>query len=557
MNGTPLEKVRQHFKELKDERSSWESKWRDCRDYIEPNRGRRLDGSGASEVNNGRKRDTKRVNETATRALNILANGMQSGLTSKARQWFLLTNPDPELNKYKPVREWYDKVQEILEDIFRASNIYSSFLHVYKEMALFGQGAILLRSHPDKILHTQAFTTGTYYMSTNEWGEVDTFFQNEWLTARQIVLAYGEENVPSYVLDAYRNGKQEERFEVVNGFLAHPEQYGVKVPGQQKVASVHFLAKSAQGVGDTFLRVSGYYSFPVMTPRWDVVDRDVYGMSPTDDVICDVKMLQSMDTDAFKAVCKSVNPPMRIPPELERRGLNVNPNALNVVSSMNEHAIAPLYTVPINIQQLQMKIQAVEQNIKDGYYNSLFLALLTQDNPQMTAREVAERHEEKLLMLGPVLERIHYELLDPVLDRTFNIAWDAGLIPPPPKELEGQPTRIEYVSILSQAQKAVGVNRIEQGLSFIANMATIYPEVRHILDPYKTVSKYCGMIGTSAEIFRSENDYQKAVATEQKQMQQAQQLEAANSMANSAKVIGDTDMTNVRELLASNGLALG
>jgi hypothetical protein len=171
----------------------------------------------------------------------------------------------------------------------------------------------------------------------------------------------------------------------------------------------------------------------------------------------------------------------------------------------------------------------------------------------MTAREVAERHEEKLLMLGPVLERIHYELLDPLIDRAFLLAYEAGLIPPPPPELEGQPTQIEYVSILSQAQKAVGVNRIEQSVQFLGGMTAVYPELRHALDPFKTYQAYNGMIGVKAGIFRSEKEYQEAVAAEQRKQELAQGAEVGSSLASSAKTLSEVDRANVADLLGGGG----
>ena len=362
--------------------------------------------------------------------------------------------------------------------------------------------------------------------------------------------------LPDYILNAYDNGRFEDRYEVINGLLKHPEAYGIRLGEQYTVASVHFLA--GESSDSKFLRQSGYRTWPVMTPRWDAIDNDVYGKAPTRDIIGDTKMLMRMESDALKGTAKTVSPPMRIPPELEGRGLNMQPNGLNVVSSMSENAVAPLYMGNLNLQQLQFKIDRVESDIKEGLYNSLFLALLTQDNPQMTAREVAERHEEKLLMLGPVLERIHYELLDPLIDRAFALAWEAGLIPPPPHELEGQPTQIEYVSILSQAQKAVGVNRIEQSVMFLGNMTAVYPEIRHALDPYKTFQEYNHMIGVKAGIFRTEEEYREAVAEEQKRANMAQDIAAGETLANSAKVLGDVDMANVQELLSggAGGLTL-
>lgn len=548
MAESPLSRVRNHFKQLKRDRLSYEPYWRDVRDLIVPQRGRGLDAR--DDENNGQKYDSKRVNSTASRALGILASGMQSGLTSKARQWFLLANPDPDLNRYLPVRQWYDKVQEILEGIFRRSNCYTAFLHTYTEMAAFGQGAMEVLFHPDKSLYCRPRTVGSYYMSTDQWGEVDTYFITEKMTVRQIVLAYGKDNLPQRIKNLWDNGKYEDRFEVVNAFLKHPEDYGVTIGEQYSIASVHYLADAEDR--DGFLRKSGFRSWPVMTPRWDVVGGDVYGWAPVRDVISDVRMLQRMESDALKGVAKSVNPPWRIPPELDRKGLNTQPGGLNVVSAMGDQAVAPLFTQQMNIQQLQMKINAVEQNIKEGLYNSLFLALLTQDNPQMTAREVAERHEEKLLMLGPVLERIHYEMLDPMIDRAFLIASEAGLIPPAPPELEGAPTQIEYVSILSQAQKAVGVNRIEQTAAFLGNMAAVYPELRHALDPYRALREYAQMIGAPGVMLRDEEEYQKSVSAEQQAQQQAQQVAVGGEMANAAKVLGDTDLANVQELLAGS-----
>jgi hypothetical protein len=219
---------------------------------------------------------------------------------------------------------------------------------------------------------------------------------------------------------------------------------------------------------------------------------------------------------------------------------------------MNEHAVAPLMTAQVNMQQLQMKIDRVVEGIRDGLYNSLFLALLTQDNPQMTAREVAERHEEKLLMLGPVLERIHYELLDPLIARTFALANEAGLIPPPPADVDLGATQIEYVSILSQAQKAVGVSRIEQSVQFLGNMVAVYPEVRHALNPLKAYKEYNNMIGVRAGIFASDDEYRKAVDAENQAAAAAQGAATGESLATSAKLLNDVDPANVKRLLTGD-----
>lgn len=68
----------------------------------------------------------------------------------------------------------------------------------------------------------------------------------------------------------------------------------------------------------------------------------------------------------------------------------------------------------------------------------MFLMLSNQSAlNQMTATAVAELHEEKLLMLGPVLSRFNNEVLRPLIDRTFDILNEEGLIPPAPEEIQG------------------------------------------------------------------------------------------------------------------------
>lgn len=551
---SPIQRVRRHFFELRNVRRGWEPRWRDIRDLVVPSRGRALDGINDDDANTGRRYD-KRINATTSRALQVLSAGIQSGVTSKARQWFVLGYPDERVNSYRLVREWYDEVQAILEGLFRRTNFYSACLHTYTEMSAFGQGAIAVLEHPDDVFYCRQFTVGTYWMGADKYGDIDTFFYREVMTVRQMQQEYGDD-LPEPVKAQIEAGLLEDKYTIIIGVFKHPEVYGIKRSLRETemfpVASVHFLdLDNPRGTGeDKFLRVSGYKMWPLMTPRWDVVDADVYGNAPMFDVLADTKTLQEMESDILKGAAKIVTPPMRVPSSMRRQGLNSAPGALNYVDSLAQDAVAPLYTSPLDINSVQAKENILIQDIKEGLYNSLFLALLMQDNPQMTAREVAERHEEKLLMLGPVLERIHGEFLDPVIHRVFQIAWDAGLIPPPPDEIgPNAMSTIEYISILSQAQKAVGVNRIEQAVQFIGALAAVVPEARHMLKPFEIVKKYNEMIGAPTKLFASQEEYDSQVAQEQQQQQLANGAPVAKDMADAARAVGDTNMANVQALL--------
>ena len=82
--GTPIQRVKRHFRELVNQRLTWEPVWRDVRDLVVPARGRSLDGiENVAEANSGIRHD-KRINGTTSRALGVLGAGIQSGVTSKA-----------------------------------------------------------------------------------------------------------------------------------------------------------------------------------------------------------------------------------------------------------------------------------------------------------------------------------------------------------------------------------------------------------------------------------------------------------------------------------------
>jgi hypothetical protein len=98
-----------------------------------------------------------------------------------------------------------------------------------------------------------------------------------------------------------------------------------------------------------------------------------------------------------------------------------------------------------------------------------------------------------MLMLGPVLERLHDELLDPLVTRVFNIMSRQGMfadIPLPPS-LQIPHLQVEFISMLAQAQKAVATGAIERFWQFGGQIAALKPEAADRLDPDGTMEAYC------------------------------------------------------------------
>jgi hypothetical protein len=136
-----------------------------------------------------------------------------------------------------------------------------------------------------------------------------------------------------------------------------------------------------------------------------------------------------------------------------------------------------------------------------------------------------------MLMLGPVLERLHDELLDPLVVRVFNVMARNGMfadIPAPPM-LDIRHLQVEFISMLAQAQKAVATGAIERFWQFGGQIAALKPEAADRLDPDGTMEAYADMTGIPSGVMV---DRKQAMAIrQQRAQQQAKQAALQQGMA--------------------------
>jgi hypothetical protein len=212
--------------------------------------------------------------------------------------------------------------------------------------------------------------------------------------------------------------------------------------------------------------------------------------------------------------------------------------------------------VSLNLQHLLGDIVDVRGRLNKCYYADLFL-MISQDNRRTpaTATEIAERHEEKLLMLGPVLERLHNELLSPKIDIAFSRIIEAGILPPPPPELQGIDLKVEFVSTLAQAQKMIGLGSLDRFLGTVAQVSAQSqdPSVWDKVNKDEVVDRYSDMLGVDPSIIvaddkvvfiRNERAQAQAAASQAAMMPAA--AGAAKDLAG-ADMSGNNALTNIMQ----------
>ena len=475
---------------------------------------------------------------TGVKARRVLSAGMHGGMTSPARPWFRLTLADPDMVQFRPVKEWLNETEIRMRSLLARSNFYMAIHSLYNELGVFGTGFMFEHSDPKMSLRFNTLTVGEYVLDINEHGMVDTIFRTLDLTARNIVRMFGIENCSEQVKRAYDKPEtQLARFKIVHAILPNEDRDPLKLTNRNMPFASYYYEKDTSE--NKFLRQSGYQSLPGFGPRWDLSGQDTYGFSPAMDSLGDARMLQSVRATYLKQEHKKADPPMAYPQGLNH--LDTLPGGVNPVNAVNgSQQIYPIQNVSPDTRGILEITRDVRESIREGMYNDLFRMLALSPTRQMTATEVAERHEEKLLQLGPVLERLHAELFTPLIDRTFNIMESSDLLVPPPEEIQGMPLKVEFVSLLAQAQKMVATNSVDQFMGFIGNYGQAFPEMLDIPDIDEVGDRYAEYLGIETKLLTDKQSREEKRQARAQQQQAMQAAEAVNSDAQAAKTMAET-----------------
>jgi hypothetical protein len=542
------------YKKLEDDRTSWRSHWMEISDHLVPRRGRYLiEGQNTK----GRKRNTKIIDNTGGQALNTLAAGMMSGLTSPARPWFRLRTRDEALMDAPGVSQWLGQAEMELRKVLASSNFYNSASTVYTELGAFGTAALLRRQHPQRLLHYRNFTAGEYVIAENEFGEVDTIGRHFTMTVSQIVEQFvidkftgraDWKKLSKAAKGLWDRKAYDETIEVIH--MIQPRRKSDIDPSRRDGKSRKYadLYMELGADDDIFLQEDGYSRFPAFVPRWNLMGGDVWGTSPGMESLGDIKQLQHQQRRKAQGLDKLVNPPMVAATSLRGKPTTVLPGGTTYVDSTTGGGFAPAYQINLPLSDLQQDIMEVQERIQRGFYADLFAMMINSDRRNITATEVVERHEEKLVLLGPVLQRLNTEFLDPLIEDAFIIVMERGVLPPPPEALLEADIDVKYVSLLAQAQEAVAAQAIERTFAFAGNLSAVVPDIMDNLDTDASLRQYSEILGNGPYVMRPLEQVQKlradraAAAQRQAAMEQENMAaQTAQTGAQAAKVLSEAD----------------
>lgn len=458
------------------------------------------------------------LDHTGIVALETLASGLQSHLTNQSRPWMRLTTDDPELAKYAPVKQWLHDCADIVLSIFAKGNTYRTLHMLYKELAAFGTASSILAFDYDDVVRHYPQTIGQFYIATDYRSDVSVFAREYDATVRQVVERFGLKNCSTTVKNLYDNSKLDQKIKIIHMIYPRSDRDTESREAKHMPYASCYLE---EGSSDGLLEESGFKQFPALSPRWIVDGCSTYGSSPGMAALGHAEAVQMMQLRKAQVVDYKSRPPLQVPTILKTAGgLDTLPGGITYFDEASPRAgIRSQFEVNITADEISREIADARNSIMQSFHADLFRMPDQMLDKVRTATEIAQRQQDKMLLLGPVVDRLHNELLKPLVDITFVHALEAGLFPRPPEELAGAQLSIEYMSILAQAQKASSTASVDRFVSAVGVVSQLNPGVLDNIDVDKWAEEYADLVGINPSMIVPSKDV--AIIRQQRAQQQS------------------------------------
>lgn len=557
--------LEQRLVRLRNWRQSWWTQnWSDIAEFLLPHRSIWLTQStgGIPTPNNmtrGRPLNGQIMDSTASLALRVCSSGLMSGLASPSRPWFKLIPGLRRLVLDQAGREWLDETEDRMYTAIAGSNFYNAFAQECEDLVAFGTGVSIIYEDAKDIFRLYNPAIGEYYLAQGATGRVDGLYRMFVFTISEIVDFFGIDKSGKEIQSLWgEKGANLDTERIVAHAIEPNFGVGPKNIGQIKGNFTWRETYWLWGKGTAApLSSRGFVDDPFTAARWATQSNDAYGRgNPGQIALPDIMQLMVMTRRKAEAVEKQLRPPLIGAMELKNKPSSTLPGHLTYVTDVKNGGIRPIYEVNPDIRGMTEDIMAIEKRIQMALFNDLFLMLEQKLEEEMTAYEVAQKVQEKLQVLGPVIESLISESLKPKLKRIFSIMKRRGMIDPPPPSLQGVPLDVEFVSMLTLAQKGAATGGIERLLQLLGGMYAVFPTVKNLVNAENVVREYSEYLGNPQKILNGPEQVEALNQQDAMKQQQQEQMaatsqaaEAAGKAAPAAQVLADTDVGGGQNVL--------
>ncbi len=458
--------IRLRFDELKQERSTIDGIYDLIELYVRPHTGKffNVEASEHSVQWDGR----QLFDSTGIKGARKLASALRGSITPALSKWLDLTWEDEVLQDNHEAKEWLSEASKKVYQALLESDFPLQISKAFLDTTSFGMCYMMLEEVGEETgdLDFTTFPVKNCYFEPDFHGDPMNIYVEYQLKPSECVDKFGDK-CPEKARDDYDNGRTTTHkvifciFKRENGqpYPAAPEQraYGWKY--------VYYEDKSEITSG-------GYFEQPCMIGKWAEHSDSKYAKSPAFDALPDIKSINEWVKMSFTAAELTLMPPLMVKEMGLFSDVDMQAAGITYVNDV-EKSIKPL-NAGVDYKVYELKREELKMAIEEAFYVDI---LQLKDSPQMTATETNARMDIMLKDMGDTFGFIKKYLLDPLVQRAFNILFRAGQLGDMPPIVAERNTgkdmlEIEYLGPLAQAQKqgeAVSVERFFQAVVGIAS----------------------------------------------------------------------------------------
>lgn len=508
---------------LRTLRMPFHKQWEDVRNLVRP-----ISPSFQGVNSPGAETSIQQYDGTAPWALEQLAAGLNSSLSSPSDRWFFLGGDDPLENFNDEELLWLEGTADILYNDYATpeSNLHPSLNEAYLDIGGFGT-SVTYQDYDwyEGLLKFRAYPLADCFIDEDSNGRVNTLVRRTKMSVSTIREFFDDKNLPKEITEEKDPTKQ---YVVIHSVFPK-EGWRWKYMSRYVIEDLKVTVKEG-----------GYDSFPYHVPRWTKMAGELYGRSPAMNCLADIRMVNQMLKVTIKAAQKIVDPPLIVPDDGFILPIRTIPGSLLFKAAGQEDTIQALKTEG-RIDIGQEMVNATREQIIKAFYVDWILRQKKKE--RQTAVEIMDDRNEMLRQMSPMLGRITVELVSPLIRRSYELKSRAGAIRPAPDTLGQRTLRIHYVSPAVKAQlgsKAIGLQAFIQD---IAAMSQFAPDAGDIIDTDMAAAELAKYRDVSRRVIRSA-----AIMAEIRQRRAQQQQIAAMAQHGRDMAAGIKDLATAQSL---------
>jgi hypothetical protein len=523
------------FEAQKTERVPWDPLFQEAADFLLPRR-----AAFTTPIQKGHNRDDYLFDDTGPWALEQFANGLHSMLTSPLSRWFAL-KIDPD---NPALAAWVSEATEVLYDQFNSSvsSFHPMVQEVYSDIGAFGYGAGYSEwSEIDGAVLYQARFPGEIYLVEDLYGRIRGVCRSYKLKVHQFVEAFGIDRLPQEARRRYEEKGEGEEYEIIHVVLprAHPMMAKFDIPERYTYGSVRVCKK----IDKEPLVVGGFRSFPFHIARWGKRAGEVYSTSPGINALPSVRRANAIQLDLIKIANRWADPPIQGPDDEGLAPYDLSPGAENRYRPGSQDRIEGINGIFGDPSWAERVLETTQTAITRMFFVDAFLTTADSNGQNVKATFVMQRRDERFRQLAAMLSRMEREFLGSIIERTFDLCQQQGLIPPAPDLVD---VEIDYLSPIVRAQRSEQLDGLFPLIEMAGIAAQADPTVFQAFN-WDAIQRDAAekVYALPAHWFKSEDEM---AALRQQQAEQAQmqemlaQSQAAKDIGGALKDVSQADL---------------